>query len=377
MNSPTDARILSHFADLDDPRDERGKDHRLLDIVAIAICAVICGAESWVDIELYGQSKQEWLGTFLSLNNGIPSHDTFARVFARLDPEQMQSCFISWIRAISQLSAGEVIAIDGKTVRHSYDRANGKEAIHMVSAWASANRLVLGQRKVDEKSNEITAIPQLLQVLAMKGCIVTIDAMGTQKEIASVIIDKGADYVLALKGNQGGLFEDVQWLFEQAQATQFQEVAHDFAQTLDKGHGRIETRRCWTLSESELDYLIQKSQWKGLQTVVMLQSERRINGQVRTEARYYISSLASHAAKIAAAIRTHWTVENHLHWVLDVSFDEDACRIRKDHAPQNLSLLRHIALNLLGQDKSTKVGIAAKRKKAGWDDAYLLTILAQ
>lgn len=377
MNIPTDACILSHFADLDDPRDERGKDHRLLDIVAIAICAVICGAEGWVDIELYGQAKQEWFGTFLSLNNGIPSHDTFARVIARLDPEQMQACFISWIRAISQVSAGEIIAIDGKTVRHSYDRANGKGAIHRVSAWASANRLVLGQRKVDEKSNEITAIPQLLHVLAIEGCIVTIDAMGTQKEIASAIIDKGADYVLALKGNQGGLFEDVQWLFEQAQATQFQDVAHDFAQTIDKGHGRIETRRCWTLSESELDYLIQKPQWKGLQTVVMLQSERRINGQVSTQTRYYISSLASHAANIAAAIRTHWTVENHLHSVLDVSFDEDACRIRKDHAPQNLSLLRHLALNLLGQDKSTKAGIAAKRKKAGWDDAYLLRILAQ
>lgn len=376
MNLPTDAHILKHFADLDDPRDERGKDHQLLDIVAIAICAVICGAESWVDIELYGQSKQEWLGTFLSLNNGIPSHDTFARVFARLDPEQMQTCFISWIQAISQLSAGEIIAIDGKTVRHSYDRANGKGAIHMVSAWASANRLVLGQRKVDEKSNEITAIPQLLQVLAIAGCIVTIDAMGTHKEIASAIIDQGADYVLALKGNQGGLFEDVQWLFEQAQATQFQDVAHDFAQTIDKGHGRIEVRRCWTLSESELDYLIQKPQWKGLQTVVMLQSQRRTNGQVSTETRYYISSLASHAAKIAAAIRTHWTVENHLHWVLDVSFDEDACRIRKDYAPQNLSMLRHIALNLLGQDKSTKAGIAAKRKKAGWDDTYLLRILA-
>jgi predicted transposase YbfD/YdcC len=377
MNPPTDASILTHFADLDDPRDERGKDHQLLDIIAIAICAVICGAESWVDIELYGLSKQEWLGTFLRLNNGIPSHDTFARVFARLDPEQMQACFLSWIGAISQLSSGEVIAIDGKTVRHSYDRANGKSAIHMVSAWASANRLVLGQCKVDEKSNEITAIPHLLQVLAIEGCIVTIDAMGAHKEIARVIIDKGADYVLALKGNQGGLFEDVQWLFEQAQATQFQDVAHDFAQTIDKGHGRIEIRRCWTLSDSELDYLIQKSQWQGLQTVVMLQSQRRINGQTSTQTRYYISSLASHAAAILAAIRTHWTVENQLHWVLDVSFDEDACRIRKDHAPQNLSLLRHIALNLLGQDNSTRAGMAAKRKKAGWDDTYLLRILAQ
>lgn len=377
MNQPTDASILKHFADLDDPRDERGKDHRLLDIIAIAICAVICGAESWVDIELYGQSKQEWLGTFLGLGNGIPSHDTFARVFARLDPEQMQKCFMSWITAISQLSRGEVIAIDGKTVRHSYDRTKGKGAIHLVSAWASANRVVLGQRKVDDKSNEITAIPQLLRVLAIEGCIVTIDAIGCQTDIASAIIDKGADYVLALKGNQGGLFEDVQWLFDQAQATQFQDVAHDFAQTIDKKHGRIEVRRCWTLSESELDYLVQKRQWKRLRTVVILQSERRLNGQVSSETRYYISSLESHAAKIAAAIRTHWTVENNLHWVLDVSFDEDACRIRSYHAPQNLSILRHIALNLLGQDKSTKAGIAAKRKRAGWDDAYLLRILAQ
>ena len=377
MNQPTEASILTHFANLDDPRDERGKDHRLLDIIAITICAVICGAESWVDIELYGRSKQEWLGTFLSLGHGIPSHDTFARVFARLDPEQMQECFMSWITAISQLSRGEVVAIDGKTVRHSYDRTQSKGAIHIVSAWASANRLVLGQRKVDAKSNEISAIPQLLQMLALEGCIVTIDAMGTQKEIARAIIDQGADYVLALKGNQGGLFEDVQWLFDQAQATQFQDVAHDFAQTMDKGHGRIEIRRCWTLSKSELDYLSQKPQWRGLQTVVMLQSERRTHGHVSTETRYYISSLESHAAKIAAAIRTHWTVENHLHWVLDVSFDEDACRIRKDHAPQNFSLLRHIALNLLGQDQSTKAGIAAKRKKAGWDDAYLLKILAQ
>lgn len=376
MNQPTDARILTHFADLEDPRDERGKDHQLIDILTIAICAVLCGAESWVDIELYGQSKQEWFSTFLSLRHGIPSHDTFARVFARLDPEQMQTCFIRWIRAISQMSAGEVVAIDGKKVRHSYDNAKGKGAIHMVSAWASVNRLVLGQCKVDEKSNEITAIPALLKVLALEGCIVTIDAMGTQTEIARTITEQGADYVLALKGNQGGLFEDVQWLFEQAQATQFQDIAHDFAQTIDKGHGRIEIRRCWTLSDAELDYLIQKPQWQGLKTVVRLQSERRINGQTSTETRYYISSLDHHAAKILAAIRTHWTVENHLHWVLDVAFDEDACRIRKDHAPQNFALLRHIALNLLGQDQSTKAGIAAKRKRAGWDDAYLLKILA-
>lgn len=377
MTEPTDARILTHFAALEDPRDERGKDHLLIDIIAIAICAVICGAESWVDIELYGQSKQAWFSTFLKLPNGIPSHDTFARVFARLDPEAMQQCFVSWISAISTLSEGEVVAIDGKKVRHSYDSANGKGAIHMVSAWASANRLVLGQQKVDEKSNEITAIPMLLQVLAIEGCIVTIDAMGTQKEIATTIIDQGADYVLALKGNQGGLFEDVQWLFEQAQAVQFQNIAHDFVQTIDKGHGRIEIRRCWTLAEAELDYLVQKPQWKGLKTVVMLQRERKIEGKMSSETHYYISSLDSDAAKLLAAIRAHWTVENQLHWVLDVAFDEDACRIRTDYAPQNFSLLRHIALNLLGQDKTTKAGMAAKQKKAGWNDAYLLKLLSQ
>lgn len=375
MSQSKDASILTYFADLTDPRDERGKEHLLQDILAIAICAVICGAESWNDIELYGHAKQEWFSSFLKLGNGIPSHDTFARVFARLDPQQMQQCFLSWIEAVSQLTAGEVIAIDGKTVRHSYDTSNGKGAIHMVSAWASTNRLVLGQQKVDDKSNEITAIPALLKVLSVAGCIVTIDAMGCQKEIASAIIEQGGDYVLALKGNQSGLLEDVQWLFEQAIATEFQGVTHDVAQSINQGHGRIETRRCWTLSQ--LEYLVQKPLWKGLQSIAMIQNERRVNGQVSVETRYYITSLENHAAKVAHAVRTHWSIENSLHWVLDVSFDEDACRIRSYHAPQNLSLLRQIALNLLSQDKSIKLGIKAKRKKAGWDDAYLIKILAQ
>lgn len=376
MVLPNDASILTHFASLEDPRDERGKEHLLLDIITIAMCAVICGAESWTDIEAYGRAKVNWLQTFLNLPNGIPTHDTFARLFARLEPEQMQQCFIRWIGAISQLTKGEVIAIDGKTVRGSYD-SSAKGAIHMVSAWASTNRLVLGQRKVQEKSNEISAIPELLEVLAIAGCIVTIDAMGCQREIAAAIIDQGADYVLALKNNQPTLFEDVQWLFEQAQSAQFQDVEHDVAQSLDKGHGRIEVRRCYTLSGSELDYLVQKNHWKGLQTVAMVESERRLNGRVSTERRYYLSSLSNDAAVVNAAIRSHWTIENGLHWVLDVSFHEDACRIRKDHAPQNMSLLRQIALNLLGQDKATKVGISARRKKAGWDDAYLVRILSQ
>ncbi|HEY9895752.1 MAG TPA: ISAs1 family transposase [Candidatus Sericytochromatia bacterium] len=375
MSMSVDASLLTHFSSLEDPRRAATIEHQLIDIVAIAICAVVCGAESWTDLEEYGKAKQAWLETFLSLPNGIPSHDTFARVLARLEPQQMQECFLSWIRAVSQLTLGEVVAIDGKELRHSYDQATGKRAIAMVSAWASTNRLVLGQRKVDEKSNEITAIPQLLQVLALSGCTVTIDAMGCQKEIANAIVDRGADYVLALKANQPNLYEDVQWLFEQAVATNFQGVAHDFQQTIDKGHGRIEIRRCWTLKE--LDYLVQKPHWRGLASLAMVQSERRCKGKVEQQTRYYISSLTTGAKSILQAVRSHWGIETSLHWVLDVAFDEDDCRIRKDYAPQNFSLLRQIALNLLSQEKTTKVGVKAKRKKAGWDDTYLIKVLAQ
>jgi predicted transposase YbfD/YdcC len=373
MNNAIEVSLLRHFEGVEDPRDNRGKEHKLLDIIVIAICAVISGGENWEDIALFGASKQEWLGTFLQLPNGIPCDDTFARVFARLNPQQMQNSFISWVKSVSQVMKGEVVAIDGKTLRHSYDRGADKGAIHMVSAWASANRLILGQCKVDEKSNEITAIPELLKLLEIKGCIVTIDAMGCQKEIASQIIEQGADYVLALKGNQGGLFEDVQWLFEQAINTDFVDVDHDFCQSIDKGHGRLEIRRCWTLSN--LDYLTQLPLWTGLQTIALVQSERRINGKVSTENRYYISSLPSNATVIAEAVRTHWSIENSLHWVLDVSFHEDASRIRKDNSPENMAVLRHFALNLLSRDKSSKFSMRAKRNKAAWDLAYLIHLL--
>jgi predicted transposase YbfD/YdcC len=375
MSQVIAASILTHFGSLEDPRDMRGKEHLLLDMITIALCAVISGAEGWEDMAEYGRAKQDWFSTFLSLPNGIPCADTFARVFARLDPEQMQRCFISWVSAISELLGAEVVAIDGKTLRHSDDKGNGKAAIHMVSAWASANRLVLGQRKVDDKSNEITAIPALLEVLAITGGIVTIDAMGCQREIATAIVAQGADYVLALKGNQGGLFEDVQWLFQQAQASGFKDVAHSFAQSIDKGHGRIEIRHCWTLSE--LDYLVQLPLWSGLQTIVKVESERHCQGQITTEVRFFISSLASQATLLLNAVRTHWSIENSLHWVLDVSFHEDACRIRRDFAPQNLAMLRHLALNLLSKDSSCKRGIAARRKKAAWDHSYLIKLLTQ
>jgi predicted transposase YbfD/YdcC len=375
MSQVIDASILTHFGNLEDPRDIRGKEHLLLDIITIALCAVISGAEGWEDMSEYGRAKQDWFSTFLSLPNGIPCGDTFGRVFARLDPDQMQRCFVSWVNSIRSLLGAEIVAIDGKTLRHSDDKGCGKAAIHMVSAWASANRLVLGQRKVDDKSNEITAIPALLNVLDIAGCIVTIDAMGCQREIATAIVARGADYVLALKGNQGSLFEDVQWLFQQAQASGFEDVAHSFVQSIDKGHGRIEIRRCWTLSA--LDYLVQLPLWSGLQTVVMVQSERHCNGQITIEERFFISPLASQATLLLNVVRTHWSIENSLHWVLDVSFHEDACRIRRDFAPQNMALLRHLALNLLSQDSSSKRGIAARRKKAAWDHSYLIKLLTQ
>lgn len=366
--------LVEHFQSLEDPRSEHLIEHHLLDIIALTICAVICGADSWVDIELYGQAKQEWLQTFLELPNGIPSHDTIARLFSRLDPHQLQRCFLSWIESVAQVAQGSVIAIDGKTLRQSYDKGKAQGAIHMVSAWACQNRLVLGQKKVDEKSNEITAIPELLKVLDLKGCIITIDAMGTQTAIAQQIVDQGGDYVLSLKGNQGNLHEDVEQLFDWARQTQFRDIEHEYHQTVESGHGRIEIRRYWLMGEVE--HLINAEKWQGLKRVGMVESERRLPGQAPSlERRYYLLSLDGDVHRFATAVRSHWGIENQLHWVLDVAFQEDDSRIRKDHAPENLSLIRHIAVGLLSQDKSTKAGIKAKRLKAGWDNRYLLDLL--
>ena len=376
--TPAFGTIGKHFGDLQDPRIERTKRHELLDIVVIAICGVICGADSWVDIEMFGKSKQDWLKRFLNLANGIPSHDTFGRVFSRLDPESFQSCFMDWVLTISQLTRGQVIAIDGKTAKGSHDRAHGKAPIHMVSAWASANHLVLGQTKVDDKSNEITAIPELLEVLELSGCIVTIDAMGCQKEIAQEIIDNGADYVLAVKENQGRLYGDVKDSFDCAHRTGFEDVEHDYYETVGKGHGRIETRRCWSISDREqLDYIDEHKLWEGLSSMVMVASERVIGDEVSVKARYYISSLTGNARRLLKATRTHWGIENCVHWVLDVAFDEDRSRVRKDNAPQNLAIIRKIALNLLKQEATSKGGIKARRKLAGWDEDYLIKVLSQ
>ena len=367
--------LLAHFASLEDPRVKYLIEHRLLDIIALTICAVICGADSWVEIEAYGHSKAEWLKSFLALPNGIPSHDTISRLFAALDPAQLQECFTSWVNAIAQLHEGEVVAIDGKSVRRSYDAGQGKGAIHMVSAWASENRLVLGQVKVESKSNEITAIPKLLEVLDIDGCIVTIDAMGTQTAIAEQIVEQGGDYILALKGNQGNLHEEVEQMFEWDRQQQFQDIPHEYYQSLDKGHGRIEIRRHWLLASVE--HLIDAHRWKGLKQVGMIESERRIVGNAATvERRYYLLSLEGDVKRFALAVRSHWGIENRLHWCLDVAFREDDSRIRTGHSAENMTLIRKIALNLLNQETSSKVGKKAKRLKAGWDNGYLLKVLA-
>lgn len=365
--------LLTHFEPLEDPRTAYLVEHPLLDIMALTICAVICGAESWKDIEAYGYSKSEWLKTFLSLPNGIPSHDTIARVFALLEPTQLQRCFVSWVKSIAELSLGEVVSLDGKSARRSYDKGAGKGAIHMVSAWASENQLVLGQVKVDGKSNEITAIPKLLSILEVSGCIVTIDAMGAQTEIAKQIIDQGADYVLSLKGNQGHLHQDVEQLFDWATKTDFKDIEHEAYQTIDKGHGRIEIRHYWLLANVE--YLEDAQRWEGLKRVGMIESERRIDGQpTTTERRYYLVSLDGDVERFAYASRGHWGIENKLHWSLDVVFHEDDSRIRKGHAPENMTVIRKIALNLLAQE-SSKGSKKGKRLKAGWDNDFLIRVL--
>jgi len=371
------ASIDHHFADMEDPRIDRTKLHSLLDIVVIAICAIICGADDWVSVELFGNAKHDWLEEFLELPNGIPSHDTFGRVFGALDPDQFQSCFLNWISAVSELTQGQVIALDGKTLRCSHDKRLGRKAIVMVSAWATANGLVLGQRKVDEKSNEITAIPELLHALEISGCIITIDAMGCQKEIATDIVEQDADYVLALKENHGNLYQDVELLFDDLEESHFLAYGYDYARTVNKGHGRIEIRQCWTISDPDvLRYLRGTKEWKKLTSVVKVQAERRTTEKTTTENRYFLSSLESNAQKLLRATRAHWGIENSLHWVLDIAFREDECRARKGYAAQNLATLRHIAVNLLKQEKTAKVGVKSKRLRSGWDEDYLLKVLS-
>lgn len=367
--------FFEHFADLNDPRIERSKEHLLKDIIAIAILAIISGADGWVAIEAYGHAKYEWLKSFLELANGIPSHDTFSRVFSRIEPEQFQECFLSWVNSIVKELELEVIAIDGKTMKQSYDRNHKQKALHIVTAWSSSHQLVLGQKKVDKKSNELTAIPALIEMLEIAGSVITIDAMGCQKDITSLIVKKKGDYVLALKGNQKLLYQAVKEWFELAQKEQFLGREYNSYEQVEAGHHRVEKRQVWTVDVSELPPLHNQALWTGLKTVVMIVSERRLWNKTTTEARFYLSSLSSNAEKIAGAIRSHWGIENSLHWTLDVTFSEDKSRIRKQNSPENFALLRRLAINLLKQEKTSKQSLKMKRYRAAMDNNYLVQIL--
>lgn len=366
--------IESHFSELPDPRVPRGQRHSLSALLTIAICAVICGADSWTEVEQFGRAKKRWFQTFLDLPHGIASHDTFGRVFAALNPEAFDRCFRSWTKALAAHTGGKLIAIDGKTLRRSFAHAWDKSAIHMVSAYACTNNLVFGQLATEAKSNEITAIPKLLELLDLTGSVVTIDAMGCQKEIARTIIQGGGDYLLALKDNQPTLHRKVRGLLDEAILEGFVGMTHDRFEETDAGHGRIETRRVWCTPE--VHWIKQHKDWPGLRSVVVIESIRRVGTEESSERRYYISSLdGSDAARVAALVRGHWGIENRLHWTLDMAFREDDCRVRTGHAAENFSRLRRIALNLLKCEKTLRVGLKAKRLRAGWDHDYLLAVL--
>ncbi|AFY95793.1 transposase [Chamaesiphon minutus PCC 6605] len=366
--------IAEHFDDIEDIRIERGKKHKLIDIITISICAVVCGADGWIDIEMYGIARKKWLEKFLELPNGIPSHDTFARVFSQINPDEFNKSFLSWIKGISKITAGEIIAFDGKQSRNSGDEKNGQGVINTVSAWAASNRLVLGQKKVEGKSNEITALPELIQILDLAGCIVTIDAMGCQREIVKKIVEKDADYVIAVKKNQPTLYKQVKQLFKQAIETQGKDLNLSSFNSREMNRGREEIRNYLMITDvaEQIDPL---QKWKKLTSIGMVESVRVVGGKTSVETRYFISSLESDAQKLAEGIRSHWSIENSLHWVLDVAFKEDDSRIRKDNAPANFAILRHIAVNIISENKSRKLSVRSKRFLATLDEEYLTELL--
>jgi predicted transposase YbfD/YdcC len=371
------ASLEACFGDLPDPRVQGRCDHLLLEIVLVAVCAVLCGAESWSEVEEFGNTKVDWLKRYLTLPAGIPSHDTFSRVFRLLDARAFQHRFMRWVELNFYVEPGQVIAVDGKTARGSRDTFRGQEAIQLVSAWASESGVLLGQRKVDAKSNEITAVPELLKLLFVKGCIVTVDALNCQKDIAQTVIDQQADYVFALKANHPQLHQDVVDWFAWAQARDFRDVQHSFHQTVNKAHGRLEVRRCWAIADPlALESLAHYEGWAGLRSVVMVQRERRNPTEQQTDTVYYLSSLPADAQRLLAATRAHWSVENSFHWTLDVTFAEDASRVRLDDAPENLAVIRHIALNLLKQHPA-KLSLKRKQFRAALDDSFLLELLTQ
>ena len=364
--------VLDIFSKIKDPRINRRKRHILSEIIVLAICAVVAGSDDWVGVEEFAIDRYNWFKSFLSLPNGIPSHDTFGRVFSLISPTEFEACFLEWISLLRFKIPGEIVAIDGKTLRRSHDKKNGKSAIHMVSAWASENALVLGQLKTDAKSNEITAIPQLIELLDLSGCIVTIDAMGCQKDIAGLIVDKQADYVLSLKENHGNLFDEVQQFFLKKLADNFEKSSLSYCQTSTKNHGRFEVRRYWVTDQiSELKHT---APWKNLNLIGMVESQRTVRGETVIERRFFISSLQNNVQLFAKAVRQHWGIENSVHWTLDIGFREDESRIRTGHAPENMAVLRHIALNLLRSDE-TPLGIKNKRLKAARNIGYLAHVL--
>ena len=369
---PGEQSLVAAFATLEDPRCPVNRRHRLSDMIVLAIAAVLAGADGWQDVERFGRSKEAWFRQFLALPFGMPSHDIFGRVFALLDAQAFEACFRSWVAAICALIPGEIIAVDGKTLRRSHDRNAGLAALHLVSAWATANRVVLGQVATEAKSNEITAIPQLLALLHLKGCIVTIDAMGCQTKIAEQINAQGADYVLALKGNQGTLATEVEDAFISADAKDYAGMDSQCLETVERGHGRVETRRYRTLGD--LSGVPRSALWQGMNMIGMVESERTLEGKTTVETRYYIGSIGTDVACFARAVRGHWGVENALHWSLDMTFREDACRVRQPAARENLAVLRHIALTRLKQDDA-KFSLRNKRNTAGWDQRYLAKLL--
>jgi predicted transposase YbfD/YdcC len=377
MSEPIFSSLEDCFSGLPDPRVQGRCDHKLIDMIIITVCAVICGADSWTGVETFGQAKQSWLKRYLDLPNGIPSHDTFGRVFASLNAEAFQAGFSRWVETVFRVTKGQVVAIDGKTVRRSHDQTIGQDAIHMVSAWASQNGIALGQRKVDGKSNEITAIPELLRLLDVSGCTVTIDAMGCQRHIAQAIRDAKADYVLQVKDNQPNLRQDLEDWFAYGDQQAFKDLAYAYHETINKSKGRVEIRRCWAIADPvAFEYIRHYDAWADLQTIVRVQRECRVHGKTSVETAYYISSLPNEAELLLDATRHHWTIENSFHWVLDVTFREDDSRIRSGDSPQNFAVFRHLALNILKQDPS-KMSLKQKRFRAGLDDAFLLELLTR
>lgn len=366
--------LFEKVGEIKDPRMERKKLHSLKDILVMAVCATICGADNWEDIAEFGVAKRDWFASFLELENGIPSHDTFRRVFILLDNIELKTLFTDWISSVVNLSKGTLVNIDGKNLCGSKDSGKHKKALNIVSAWVAEQSVVLGQVRCQEKSNEITAIPELLKILDLEGCIVTIDAIGCQTEIVKEIIEKRADYVISLKGNQGNLHREIKDYLDWAERIGFTEIKYDYVETLEKGHGRIETRRCWVTEE--IDWLPEKEKWQNLKSVVMVEAIREVIGGKKTvERRYFISSLEANAELALKCVRGHWAIENNLHWCLDIGFREDANQVREAKSAGNLATLRHIGINLLKQEKSCKRGIEGKRKKAGWNENYLLKVL--